>query len=185
MLSTTRRPASSRIRRTRSPWSPGVLTNSLPTTAPRMPSASSWRWARRPARLQKPSAGHGREGWYLQGSTLQAAVHVPLLRGACPGRQGPCSFGPQERGFRLVPADARGRAHLTQRGRCLQDRCRGNCGLGGMGFAPRRCEAVCDNRKDEGPKSHFAVGIKDDVTNSSLRLGPAVNCISETAIQYR
>jgi len=44
----------------------------------------------------------------------------------------------------------------------------GRYGLGSKEFNPPMIKAVFDNMKCVGPKNHFTVGIKDDVTNSSL-----------------
>jgi len=59
----------------------------------------------------------------------------------------------------------------------------GNYGLGSKEFAPRHVKAVFDNLQEKVPKNHFTVGIVDDVTNSSLPLGPAINCIDEGTTQ--
>ena len=44
----------------------------------------------------------------------------------------------------------------------------GRYGLGSKEFNPAMIKAVFDNMKSVGPKNHFTVGIKDDVTYSSL-----------------
>jgi len=44
----------------------------------------------------------------------------------------------------------------------------GRYGLGSKEFTPAMAKAVLDNLKNEKPIKHFVVGIKDDVTNSSL-----------------
>jgi pyruvate-ferredoxin/flavodoxin oxidoreductase len=44
----------------------------------------------------------------------------------------------------------------------------GRYGLGSAEFNPPMAKAVFDNLKEEKPKNHFTVGIKDDVTHSSL-----------------
>eukprot|EP00437_Effrenium_voratum_P033959 CAMPEP_0181476616 /NCGR_PEP_ID=MMETSP1110-20121109/41797_1 /TAXON_ID=174948 /ORGANISM="Symbiodinium sp., Strain CCMP421" /LENGTH=1846 /DNA_ID=CAMNT_0023601901 /DNA_START=106 /DNA_END=5646 /DNA_ORIENTATION=- len=51
----------------------------------------------------------------------------------------------------------------------------GNYGLGSKEFAPRHVKAVFDNLSNEVPKRHFTVGINDDVTNTSLQVGPIIN----------
>eukprot|EP00931_Biecheleriopsis_adriatica_P069889 TRINITY_DN436_c0_g1_i9.p1 TRINITY_DN436_c0_g1~~TRINITY_DN436_c0_g1_i9.p1 ORF type:complete len:1849 (-),score=485.30 TRINITY_DN436_c0_g1_i9:160-5706(-) len=53
----------------------------------------------------------------------------------------------------------------------------GNYGLGSKEFAPRHVKAVFDNLLENLPKSHFTVGINDDVTNTSLPLGPTINAL--------
>jgi pyruvate-ferredoxin/flavodoxin oxidoreductase len=44
----------------------------------------------------------------------------------------------------------------------------GRYGLGSKEFTPANAKAVFDNLKDDRPKNHFVVGIKEDVTKSSL-----------------
>jgi len=51
----------------------------------------------------------------------------------------------------------------------------GNYGLGSKEFAPRHVKAVFDNLLEKVPKRHFTVGINDDVTHSSLLVGPTIN----------
>ena len=51
----------------------------------------------------------------------------------------------------------------------------GRYGLGSKEFNPDMIKAVFDNMKSAGPKNHFTVGIKDDVTHSSLDLVPGFN----------
>jgi homodimeric pyruvate:ferredoxin (flavodoxin) oxidoreductase len=59
----------------------------------------------------------------------------------------------------------------------------GNYGLGSKEFAPRHVKSVFDNLSEKMPKRHFTVGINDDVTHSSLPLGPAINCQDEGVTQ--
>jgi len=59
----------------------------------------------------------------------------------------------------------------------------GNYGLGSKEFAPRHMKAVFDNLSEKTPKRGFTVGIKDDVTHSSLPVGPAINCQDEGVTQ--
>lgn len=59
----------------------------------------------------------------------------------------------------------------------------GNYGLGSKEFAPKHCKAVFDNLKEMQPKNHFTTGIVDDVTLSSLPIGPTINCQSPGTIQ--
>ncbi|MFZ2959185.1 MAG: pyruvate:ferredoxin (flavodoxin) oxidoreductase [Candidatus Ozemobacteraceae bacterium] len=51
----------------------------------------------------------------------------------------------------------------------------GRYGLGSKDFLPNQCVAVFDNLKTDKPKNHFTVGIEDDVTHTSLRVGPVVD----------
>eukprot|EP00929_Paragymnodinium_shiwhaense_P014329 TRINITY_DN12222_c0_g2_i1.p1 TRINITY_DN12222_c0_g2~~TRINITY_DN12222_c0_g2_i1.p1 ORF type:complete len:1858 (+),score=528.37 TRINITY_DN12222_c0_g2_i1:77-5650(+) len=59
----------------------------------------------------------------------------------------------------------------------------GNYGLGSKEFAPRHAKAVFDNLKEKLPKNHYTVGIVDDVTNTNLPVGPAINTIPEDVTQ--
>jgi len=59
----------------------------------------------------------------------------------------------------------------------------GNYGLGSKEFAPRHVKAVFDNLLQAQPKNHYAVGIVDDVTHSSLEIGPTLNCQEEGTTQ--
>lgn len=47
----------------------------------------------------------------------------------------------------------------------------GRYGLGSKEFTPTMVKAVYDNAASSNPKNHFTVGIDDDVTNTSLKLG--------------
>ena len=49
----------------------------------------------------------------------------------------------------------------------------GRYGLGSKEFTPAMAKAVFDNLKDDRPKNHFVVGIKEDVCNTSLDFDPA------------
>ncbi|MBT8379124.1 MAG: pyruvate:ferredoxin (flavodoxin) oxidoreductase [Ignavibacteria bacterium] len=49
----------------------------------------------------------------------------------------------------------------------------GRYGLSSKEFTPAMVKAVFDNLDSEKPKNHFTVGIKEDVTNSSLDFDPA------------
>jgi len=59
----------------------------------------------------------------------------------------------------------------------------GNYGLGSCEFAPRHVKAAFDNLTTSSPKNNFTLGIVDDVTNSSLPLGPPLNCVPATTTQ--
>lgn len=50
----------------------------------------------------------------------------------------------------------------------------GRFGLGSKDTTPSEIKAVFDNLKSQNPKTHFTVGIEDDVTNTSLRVGDHV-----------
>lgn len=59
----------------------------------------------------------------------------------------------------------------------------GNYGLGSKEFAPRHAKAALDNLTNSRPKNNFTLGIVDDVTKSSLEVGPSINCVPETTKQ--
>jgi pyruvate-ferredoxin/flavodoxin oxidoreductase len=48
----------------------------------------------------------------------------------------------------------------------------GRYGLSSKEFTPSMVKTVFDNLKEDKPKAHFTVGIKEDVTNSSLEFDP-------------
>ncbi len=48
----------------------------------------------------------------------------------------------------------------------------GRYGLGSAEFNPGMAKAVLDNLKEDDPRDHFTIGIKDDVTNTSLDFDP-------------
>ncbi len=51
----------------------------------------------------------------------------------------------------------------------------GRYGLGSKEFNPTMVKAVFDNLKKDAPKNHFTVGIDDDVTKTSLKLGKTID----------
>ncbi|MBF0500903.1 MAG: pyruvate:ferredoxin (flavodoxin) oxidoreductase [Candidatus Riflebacteria bacterium] len=51
----------------------------------------------------------------------------------------------------------------------------GRYGLGSKDFTPNQCFAIFDNIRIAKPKNHFTVGIEDDVTHTSLLVGPMVD----------
>ncbi len=51
----------------------------------------------------------------------------------------------------------------------------GRYGLGSKEFNPTMVKAVYDNLAEKEPKNHFTVGINDDVTHTSLKLGELFN----------
>eukprot|EP00930_Biecheleria_cincta_P040888 TRINITY_DN279_c0_g1_i4.p1 TRINITY_DN279_c0_g1~~TRINITY_DN279_c0_g1_i4.p1 ORF type:complete len:1874 (+),score=404.50 TRINITY_DN279_c0_g1_i4:640-5622(+) len=59
----------------------------------------------------------------------------------------------------------------------------GNYGLGSKEFAPKHCKAVFDNLLEKVPRNRYTVGINDDVTHTSLPVGPTINCIDEGMTQ--
>ncbi len=50
----------------------------------------------------------------------------------------------------------------------------GRYGLGSKEFTPAQCLAIFDNLNQKEPKNHFTVGITEDVTNTSLKVGASV-----------
>ena len=61
----------------------------------------------------------------------------------------------------------------------------GRYGLGSKDFTPAQVKAVFDNLKAHTPKNHFTVGIEDDVTHTSLELGPALDTVPEGTVQCK
>ncbi len=61
----------------------------------------------------------------------------------------------------------------------------GRYGLGSKEFTPAMAKAVFDNMKSMGPKHHFVVGIKDDVTYSSLPVDDTVDTATDGTIQCK
>ncbi|WIA16310.1 hypothetical protein OEZ85_013010 [Tetradesmus obliquus] len=53
----------------------------------------------------------------------------------------------------------------------------GRYGLGGKAFTPAMAVAVFDNLAAQQPRNHFTVGITDDVTMTSLPVGPEINTL--------
>ncbi len=58
----------------------------------------------------------------------------------------------------------------------------GRYGLSSKEFNPPMIKAVFDNMKSVGPKNHFTVGIKDDVTHTSLELACDFNPAPEGTV---
>jgi len=61
----------------------------------------------------------------------------------------------------------------------------GRYGLGSKEFTPAMVKAVFDNMKSLSPKNHFTVGIKDDVTYSSLDVKESLDTTPEGTIQCK
>eukprot|EP00878_Enallax_costatus_P009641 GHUV01010072.1.p1 GENE.GHUV01010072.1~~GHUV01010072.1.p1 ORF type:complete len:949 (+),score=263.54 GHUV01010072.1:230-3076(+) len=59
----------------------------------------------------------------------------------------------------------------------------GRYGLGGKTFTPEMAVAVFDNLKQEQPRNKFTVGITDDLTYTSLPIGPEVDTLPEGTYQ--
>ena len=61
----------------------------------------------------------------------------------------------------------------------------GRYGLGSKEFNPTMVKAVYDNLAKAAPKNHFTVGINDDVTKTSLKLGKQFNVAPEGTISCK
>ena len=61
----------------------------------------------------------------------------------------------------------------------------GRYGLGSKEFTPAMVKAVFDNMRSAAPKNHFTVGIEDDVTFTSLEVGPDINTVAEGTVQCK
>ncbi|MDY6933759.1 MAG: pyruvate:ferredoxin (flavodoxin) oxidoreductase [Spirochaetota bacterium] len=61
----------------------------------------------------------------------------------------------------------------------------GRYGLGSKDFTPNMVKAVFDNLKSKEPKNHFTVGIDDDVTHTSLEVGPNIDTSSKGTVRCK
>lgn len=61
----------------------------------------------------------------------------------------------------------------------------GRYGLGSKDFNPTHVKAVFDNMLSSAPRNHFTVGIVDDVTHTSLELGPELDTVPEGTVQCK
>ena len=61
----------------------------------------------------------------------------------------------------------------------------GRYGLGSKDTTPAQIIAVFENLKADEPKNHFTIGIVDDVTNTSLEVGPEVDTSAEGTISCK
>ena len=61
----------------------------------------------------------------------------------------------------------------------------GRYGLGSKEFTPAMVKAVFDNMMAAGPKSHFNVGIEDDVTHTSLEVPPFADTTPAGTVQCK
>lgn len=61
----------------------------------------------------------------------------------------------------------------------------GRYGLGSKEFTPAMVKAVFDNMAEGKPRNHFTVGIVDDVTHSSLDIGPPLETVPEGTVQSK
>ncbi len=61
----------------------------------------------------------------------------------------------------------------------------GRYGLGSKDFTPGMVKAIFDNMLAVGPKNHFTVGIKDDVSYLSLDLEDEINTVPKGTVQCK
>jgi len=61
----------------------------------------------------------------------------------------------------------------------------GRYGLGSKDFTPTMVKAVFDNLRASSPKNHFTVGIKDDVSFTSLDLGEEIHPTTEGTVRCK
>ncbi len=61
----------------------------------------------------------------------------------------------------------------------------GRYGLSSKEFTPSMIKAVFDNLKKDNPKNHFTIGIKDDVTNTSLEVKDVIDTTPEGTVQCK
>ncbi|MBW2115139.1 MAG: pyruvate:ferredoxin (flavodoxin) oxidoreductase [Deltaproteobacteria bacterium] len=61
----------------------------------------------------------------------------------------------------------------------------GRYGLGSKDFTPTMVKAVYDNLRSRAPKTHFTVGITDDVTHTSIELGEEIDPSPEGTVRCK
>jgi len=61
----------------------------------------------------------------------------------------------------------------------------GRYGLGSKDFTPTMVKAVFDNLRSAVPKNHFTIGIKDDVTYTSLETGDDIDTAPEGTVRCK
>ncbi len=61
----------------------------------------------------------------------------------------------------------------------------GRYGLGSKDFTPAMAKAVFDNLRSSVPKNHFTVGITDDVSHSSLKIGEEIDTSIEGTVRCK
>ncbi len=76
-------------------------------------------------------------------------------------------------------------AALMERGGEMPQVIGGRYGLGSKEFRPNHAAAVYQNMEKARPQNHFVVGIEDDVTKSSLPVGPALATTPEGTVQCK
>ena len=76
-------------------------------------------------------------------------------------------------------------AALAEANRLPQLMLAGRFALGSKEFTPAMVKAVYNNMSLEKPKNHFTVGINDDVSNSSLPYGEAIDTVPPGTVQCK
>ncbi len=61
----------------------------------------------------------------------------------------------------------------------------GRYGLGSKDFTPTMVKAVFDNLRSAVPKNHFTIGIKDDVTYTSLEIGKEIDASPKGTVRCK
>ena len=61
----------------------------------------------------------------------------------------------------------------------------GRYGLGSKDFTPTMAKAVFDNLRANRPKTHFTVGITDDVSHTSLELGETLDVVAKGTVRCK
>ena len=61
----------------------------------------------------------------------------------------------------------------------------GRYGLGSKDFTPTMVKAVFDNLRVSAPKNHFTVGIVDDVTHTSLKMGEEIDAAPKGTVRCK
>ncbi|MBW2517389.1 MAG: pyruvate:ferredoxin (flavodoxin) oxidoreductase [Deltaproteobacteria bacterium] len=61
----------------------------------------------------------------------------------------------------------------------------GRYGLGSKEFNPAMVLAVYENMKSKNPKNHFTVGIREDLTHTSLEVGPSLDVTPQGTVQCK
>ena len=61
----------------------------------------------------------------------------------------------------------------------------GRYALGSKEFTPTMVKAVYDNMRAASPKNHFTIGIEDDVTFTSLEIGPLLDTVPAGTVQCK
>jgi len=76
-------------------------------------------------------------------------------------------------------------AAFVERGGAMPALIAGRYGLGSKEFRPNHVMAVYKNMEKARAKNHFTVGIEDDVTKTSLAIGPALATTPEGTVQCK